>query len=159
MKTLTHFISLVFAFASAVAFGGTAFIMPDEIRTEPGVTASIAKDGSVYVTSPGKAEEVVLVWRRKHSPSTRYFRNDWERAYGEAGWTTLADDSGMGSAWYCLIKEDDGRVDGWGVEVQPNALCWWQIAPEEIRLTLDIRAGAMPVNLKGRTLKAAKLVM
>ena len=146
-------------FAVFAVFADAAFIMPDEIRTEPGVKASVAKDGSVYVTSPGKAEEIVFVWRRKHSPSTRYFRNDWERAYGEAGWTTLAGDAGMGSAWYCLIKEDGDRVDGWGVEVQPNALCWWQIAPEEIRLTLDVRAGAVPVNLKGRTLKAAKLVM
>ena len=133
--------------------------MPDEIRTEKGVKAVVAKDGTVNVTSAGKAEEVTLVWRRKHAPDTRCFRNDWERTYREAGWTSMARDDGMGSAWYCLVREPDGRVDGWGVEVQPNALCWWQVTPEEIRLTLDVRAGARPVNLAGRTLRAAKLVM
>jgi len=151
------FTTALLILSSFLAFGEV--VTPDEILSEEGVKATVAGDGTVCVTSAGKAEEVTLVWRRRHAPSTRYFRNDWERTYGEAGWTTLADDAGMGSAWYCLVREADGRVDGWGVEVQPNALCWWQVTPEAIRLTLDVRAGAAPVNLKGRTLKAAKLVM
>ena len=152
---LFSFVALV----SAVAAAKSAFVMPDEVRAADGVGVSIAADGVVNVKSEGKVDEVTLVWRRRHSPETRFFRNDWERTYCEAGWTTVAADAGMGSAWYCMVREDDGRVDGWGVEVQPNALCWWQVTPEEIRLTLDVRAGATPVNLGGRTLKAAKLVM
>ncbi|MBR2982735.1 MAG: DUF4838 domain-containing protein [Kiritimatiellae bacterium] len=143
----------------SVRISSASVVMPDEIRTAAGVRASVAEDGTVNIVSAGKAEEVTLVWRRRHAPETRIFRNDWERAYGESGWTSVAEDAGRGSAWYCLVKEDDGRTDGWGVAVQPNAFCWWQVSPEEIRLTIDVRAGARPVNLGGRTLKAAKLVM
>ena len=150
---------LACAVAAMTLGAAAAVVVPDEIRAADGVKASIAKDGTVNVTSAGKAEEVTLVWRRRHAPDTRYFRNDWERTYCEAGWTTIADAAGMGSAWYCLVREEDDRVDGWGVEVQPNAFCWWQVTTDEVRLTLDVRAGAMPVNLNGRTLKAAKLVM
>ena len=145
----------------SVRISSASVVMPDEIRTAAGVRASVAEDGTVNIVSAGKAEEVTLVWRRRHAPETRIFRNDWERAYGESGWTSVAEDAGRGSAWYCLVKEDDGRTDGWGVAVQPNAFCWWQVSPEEIRLTIDVRAGARPVNLggpapaRGRSISAA----
>ena len=73
-------VSLV-SLSSLVAAAGPSFCGPDEIRTAEGVQVAVANDGTVNVTSAGKAEEVTLVWRRKHAPETRYFRNDWERTY------------------------------------------------------------------------------
>ena len=138
-----------FSFASAV-------IAPDEIVAASGVKVELGADGTVFVASSDPVDEVKLRWKRQHSPQTLLLRNDWERDYREAGWCAVSND--LGSAWYVMIKEPHG-FDGWGVEVQPNALCWWRVTPGEIELVLDVRSADEPVRLAGRTLRAAKLVM
>ena len=42
--------------------------------------------------------------------------------------------------------------------VQPNAFGSWKVSPERILLSLDVRAGSRPVELKGRTLNVCTLV-
>ena len=141
-------------------FVNTAFSMvvrPDSIQAAPGVAVAIAENGEISVSSPhATVDEIRLVWKRQHDKATPICRNDWERAYGEAGWTALA--KNPGSAWYFLVREGQ-RVDGWGVAVQPSALCWWTASESEIVLTLDVRAGGAPLELGNRILKAARLVM
>ena len=150
----------LFLLTACIAGVSTAeCVHPDRIDSAKDVNVCVMADGTVEVSSTGRVEEVKLIWKRHHASTTPMFRNDWERTYGEAGWTTVGKCRQLGSAWYCMLRELDGRTDGWGVAVQPNALCWWQVTEREIVLTLDVRAGAMPVNLKGRTLTAAKLVM
>ena len=132
-------------------------IRPDEIIAADGVSVELSEKGEVMIASQnGKVEEVQLIWNRRHAPDTRIFRNDWERGYTELGWTSLTNNPG--SAWYFLIREGK-RVDGWGVETQPNALCWWEVSESNIVLTLDVRAGGAPLELGSRTLKAARLIM
>ena len=132
-------------------------IDPDRIEASSGVEVSVRENGDVTIAAAGReVEEVRLVWERAHAPTTRICRNDWERDYAEAGWTTLTNNPG--SAWYFLVREGR-RVDGWGVATQPNALCWWTVSESNIVLTLDVRAGGAPLRLGSRVLTAARLVM
>ena len=59
--------------------------------------------------------------------------------------------------WYFLCKDGD-RTDGYGVMVQPNAFASWRTDGRSLTLVLDLRAGGLPVELKGRRLKAVTLV-
>jgi len=53
----------------------------------------------------------------------------------------------------------DGQVThGYGVAVQPNALCCWTADADGITLTLDVRAGGAGVRLGGRTLEACTVL-
>ena len=159
-NVLVGFARVAFAAVAAMTLCGAAsaaVIQPDRIEAAAGVEVSVAEGGEVLVSTRGvDVEEVRLVWKRQHGPTTRICRNDWERDYTEAGWTTLTNNPG--SAWYFLIREGK-RVDGWGVETQPNALCWWEVSESAITLTLDVRAGGAPLKLGSRVLTAAKLVM
>lgn len=134
-----------------------ALVRPDRIEAAPGVDVAVLENGDVMIAADGReVEEVRLIWKRAHASSTRICRNDWERDYAEAGWTTLTNNPG--SAWYFLVREGH-RVDGWGVATQPNALCWWTVSETDIVLTLDVRAGGAPLRLGSRMLTAARLVM
>ena len=65
-------------------------IDPDRIEASSGVEVSVRENGDVTIAAAGReVEEVRLVWERAHAPTTRICRNDWERDYAEAGWTTL----------------------------------------------------------------------
>jgi len=61
------------------------------------------------------------------------------------------------SPWYFMVADGD-CVDGYGVKVQPNALCCWKIGAGGYALELDVTSGGRPVRLNGRVLEACTIV-
>jgi len=59
--------------------------------------------------------------------------------------------------WYCLFT-DLSTTWGYGVKVQPNALCHWEYTGEYLSITFDIRNGTDALALHGRKLLMAVLV-
>lgn len=98
---------------------------------------------------------VVLRWSGTVPASAKLLGDVWERSYGDLGWRPLAAARPM--PWYFLAS--DGRVThGYGVAVQPNALCCWSADGAGITLTLDVRAGGVGVRLGNRTLDACTVL-
>ncbi|HNX33244.1 MAG TPA: alpha-galactosidase [Kiritimatiellia bacterium] len=117
---------------------------------------SAAEGSRVRVSAPGAAIEFVgLRWSGAVPASAKLLGDTWERSYGDLAWRPLAAARPM--PWYFLAS--DGRVThGYGVAVQPNALCCWAADKAGISLALDVRAGGVGVRLGGRTLEACTVV-
>lgn len=122
-----------------------------------GVTVTLADDGWVSVSAPQKALSwLQLDWRQRWPSGTRCLADTWERAYGDLEWREIGTGERI-SPWYFLLNAD-GRTDGYGVAVQPNALACWKVSSAGYSLKLDLRAGGVPVRLGGRTLRAVRIV-
>ena len=116
-----------------------------------------AKDGTqVRVAAPGVALEIVgMRWEGQFAEQTKVLGDVWERSYGDLAWRPIA--SARPMPWYFLMS-DEGVTHGYGVRVQPHALCCWTVDKEGITLTLDVRAGGVGVQLGGRTLEACTVI-
>ena len=75
----------------------------------------------------------------------------------KAGYAWLPVGSGQTVAWYTLIHDGE-RTYGFGVKVQPRAMCAWRVEPGKVELLLDLRAGGQPLELGGRMLEACEVV-
>ena len=127
--------------------------------------ADIAVDGCadvrilqdvVTVTSTGAVSFVRLKIGESLAPEMKVLNDAWERSYGDLEWQTLGDKT-ICSPWY-FLAEKDGKVQGFGVETGPGAMCCWEVSAKGVTLVLDVRAGGGPVRLNGRTLKACRIV-
>lgn len=78
----------------------------------------------------------------------------WERAYGDLRWKKP---DNMPMPWYFIAKDND-KIYAFGVETQPDALCFWKCSGNKILLTIDVRNGSLPLQLNGRTLNACTVV-
>ena len=117
---------------------------------------------AVYVTGDEPVSKVELVWDVAFPGYAMVYGGEWERTYANAGWYRLGDRSaphGGWNPWYFLVN-DGSRTDGYGLVVQPNAFGAWKVEPGRVTLSLDVRAGSRPLELKGRPwgLKACSLV-
>lgn len=112
---------------------------------------------AVDVTAPAhKLKTVILTWTQTSAPSLSYLGDHWERSYGDLRWARL--DGQRIMPWYFM--EYDGTVtNGFGVRTGCRALCHWQIGPETLSLTLDVRSGGNGVRLGDRTIRAAEIVV
>ena len=131
---------------------------PLSIVADKGAAVELVPRGEdacdVFVTSDQPLAEVKLTWTCDFA-GARVLGDHWERAYGDLAWRDVAEDRAM--PWYFLCQAGD-RTDGYGVMVQPNAFASWRTDGKLLTLTLDLRAGGLPVELKGRRLKAVTLV-
>ena len=59
--------------------------------------------------------------------------------------------------WYVLLH-DGKKTYGFGVKVQPRAMCAWRVESGKVELLLDLRAGGQPLELGERTLEACEVV-
>ena len=75
----------------------------------------------------------------------------------KAGYAWLPVGSGQTVAWYTLIHDGE-RTYGFGVKVQPRAMCAWRVEPGKVELLLDLSAGGQPLVLGGRMLEACEVV-
>ena len=110
----------------------------------------------VLVRAPHAAlEAVVLRWEGRLPESIKLLGDVWERSYGDLAWRTLGAARPM--PWYFFAS--DGHVThGYGVAVQPHALCCWTADKGGLTLTLDVRAGGVGVQLGKRTLNACTVL-
>ena len=111
---------------------------------------------AVTVRSPRQElTRIQLRWRLDVPAHLLYLGDHWERAYGDAAWRTLVPERPL--PWYVLVH--DGQVThGYGVEVQPHALCCWQIDDHGVSLWLEVASGGRGVVLGERVLEACTLV-
>ena len=154
------FAALVSAATSAMDF--VDLMAPDAVLVDgqaAGARVACAPDGTLTLKG-GTASRVELVWRARLGAATKVLGDMWERTYGDSAWRRVdAPKAPRGGAmpWYFLAT-DGVRTDGYGVKVQPNAFACWRAFPDRVTLSLDVRAGAAPVELGARALALCTLV-
>ena len=89
------------------------------------------------VTSTGAVSFVRLKMGEALAPEAKVRNDAWERSYGDLQWQTLGAKT-IYSPWY-FLAEKDGKVQGFGVETGPGAMCCWEISAKGVTLVLDVR--------------------
>jgi alpha-galactosidase len=110
----------------------------------------------VRIQSPTLAIQAVrLSWKFDPPTGSSYLGDHWERSYGDLGWQPA---SSLNKApWYLLVY-DGSQTRCFGVRTGCGAVCYWQLAPSTLLLTLDIRSGGSGVRLAERNLLAAQIL-
>lgn len=112
---------------------------------------------AVFLTADTSAvSEVVLCWEGMAENPGNVLGDHWERGYGDLEWKAAGAAGVM--PWY-FLEEKEKVCRGFGVKVQPGAMCYWEIKNENLFLHLDVRCGGEGVILKGRKLKMAEIIM
>jgi alpha-galactosidase len=113
-------------------------------------------DLAVDLRSPeAELRTVVLIWKHNRASGGKFLGDQWERSYADLHWGPI--DGARIMPWY-FMEWNSGTVNGFGVRTGCNALCYWQVSADELRLTLDVRSGGTGVLLGERTLRAAEIV-
>lgn len=121
-----------------------------------GIIAAMGEDGRVQVTSSnGLAEYAKVVFRLPVKAHWRVLAREGSGLNVTNAWSSVGE--GKTVPWYVLLN-DGKRTYGFGVKVQPRAMCAWRIEPGKIVLLLDLRAGGRPLELGDCTLKACEVV-
>jgi alpha-galactosidase len=117
-----------------------------------------ANDNStgVYIQSPLTALNAIrLKWKHETSVNTKVLGDSWERTYGDTAWKALNVETK--NPWYVLLH-DDRDTACFGVKTGCNTICWWNITPQSIELTLDTHSGGAGIALGSRVLHAADII-
>ncbi|MBE6937292.1 MAG: hypothetical protein E7460_01890 [Ruminococcaceae bacterium] len=156
--------------------------LPDlvSVYTDGGVFQSKWEDGELFLGLEGDVlsvrvcsgktglRYVRLRWtfskNEKRNEPLRIYGDAWERAGGDLEWRGIVPERCM--PWFCLVSngtdsdpDTAGRfTEGFGVEVCPGAMCFWQYDSAGITLWLDARCGGEGVLLSGRELCLARVV-
>jgi len=87
-----------------------------------------------------------------------YLNDAFERAYANLMWhSTIIPEMAM--PWYFIVQDKSTKASqGIGVMTTPNALCFWQMDSYGVTLMLDVRSGALGVELNGNTLNMATII-
>ena len=145
---------------AAVTSQGVAQLLPTTPgRREGGGVRLDLLDGesclALDVGVSGKAlSQLVIRW--KHPSHFLFLGDHWERSYGDLHWERENPSRIM--PWYFLAY-DGHCTHGVGVRVQGNAFAHWKAYDDLLELVLDTRCGAVGVELGGRTLRAAEVVV
>ncbi len=120
--------------------------------------ATTSADGALRLTLSGTApvSRVMLRWHEDAGGAVRYLSDAWERSYGDLGWFPEQAERVM--PW-SFLTDDGARAVGYGVGVNPGALCFWTADRAGISLWADVRNGGSPIRLGERTLHLADVVM
>jgi alpha-galactosidase len=121
----------------------------EPITGQPGRRLRVTLAGSVPVS------RLMLRWRGDLSAVQRYLPDSWERSYADLGWLPERPERVM--PW-SFLTDDGRRAHGYGVMVQPGALCFWTADRAGVTLWADVRAGGSPISLGERTLKVCDVV-
>ena len=144
----------VAVFAAQYAFAITACV-DGMIPETAGAKVLIAENGDVRVWATNAISMVTLSWEADFAPTAKVLGDALERTYGDTYWRGISEKRDM--PWYFLVNDGE-QTEGWGVETQPNALAVWRATTNRVELVIDVRAGGRPVELKGRTLEAVRIV-
>lgn len=111
---------------------------------------------SVYVQSPtNELQAVRFKWKYQTAKYTKIYGDHWERSYGDLAWKTQ--EANTKNPWYVLLF-DGKQTACFGVKTGANSLCYWNVQPDSMELTMDTRSGGVGVKLGQRTLHAAAIV-
>ena len=134
----------------------TSWWRSGETWSADGICVRLSSDGALSLASPTRGVSAVLLdWTKDWPADAQTLADAWERSYGALEWQPVGPE--RLSPWYFLVSAN-GRTDGYGVKVQPNALACWKIRTGGLTLRLDVRAGGRPVRLGERTLEMATVV-
>ncbi len=115
-----------------------------------------AESLNVLVQSPSLAlKEVKLSWKIAAQKNAVVVGDHWERTYGDISWLPV--NASKKLPWYCVEHNDDKTIC-FGVKTGCSAICYWQVADNNLQLTLDTRNGGNGVQLGSRVLNAAEIV-
>lgn len=104
----------------------------------------------VRLSAPKTAvKRISMSWRGDFSSVKMALGDHWERAYGDLRWDTP--DAGRVMPWYFLAF-DGKTTNGYGVRTGTAALCFWNMSPDKLTLTCDVRSGGRGVSLGDRVL-------
>lgn len=121
-----------------------------------GVIARMGADSVVRVTSrDGKAEYAKVVFELPVEPDWKVLSRSGEGLKAQNAWAPVGE--GKTVPWYILLH-DGAKTYGFGVKVQPRAMCSWRVEKGKIELLLDLRAAGQPLELGERTLEACEVV-
>lgn len=110
---------------------------------------------SVTLTAGTTAvREIRLRWNAPLPEGCRFLGDAWERGYGDLEWRGFVPERVM--PWYFLVCRE-GCTAGYGVKVNPDALCYFCADPKGITLVMDVRCGGAGVFLKGKTITCAQI--
>jgi alpha-galactosidase len=108
----------------------------------------------IRLHAPGESlRQIQLKWKKVFPSAARYTGDAWERSYGDLAWLNTP----VRAPWYMLVN--DGRqTHAFGVKTGARCFCYWQAAPGELSLVMDLHSGGAGVELGDRVLDAAQLV-
>ena len=86
----------------------------------------------------------------------RFLGDHWERSYGDLEWRGQVGERLM--PWYFLASGAN-TTHGYGVRTGAASICYWQADAGGITLWLDVSNGGGGVELAGRRLEAATIVV
>lgn len=132
--------------------GGAAFTYQD-IKVE--VKAS-NNGQAVFVQAPiSELQAIRFKWKYQNTAYSKVFGDHWERSYGDLAWKTP--EAFIKNPWYVLLH-DDKQTAYFGVKTGANTICYWEVKPDCMELTMDTHSGGVGVKLNQRTLHAADIV-
>lgn len=120
------------------------------------VVLTVQENGTVTLRADWTpVYKVRLTFERKTIGNAQVLGDTWERAYADLEWKPA--DGFRKMPWY-FFAYDGERNHCFGMKTGPNALGYWLFDGREVSLTLDLRSGTDPVELKGRELEACTIV-
>lgn len=173
-------ISLAGILTTKSAFGAAApnglLAVPDEIWIQTynnwqQLTASGAyftyRDINVNLHNSGDGMRVVLQsptqpisgirlkWKYTTNDSALCLGDAFERSYADLEWRKP--DATRKAPWYLLIN-DGQQTNAFGVKTGAHSICYWQVDPAYLQLTLNTQSGGDGVMLGQRALQAATII-
>ena len=116
----------------------------------------MGEDSVVRVTSrSGYAECARITFELPVKPGWKALVRTGEGLNSQNAWAAVG--AGITVPWYVLLH-DGAKTYGFGVKVQPRAMCSWRVGKGKVELLLDLRAAGQPLELGGRTLEACEVV-
>lgn len=110
----------------------------------------------LYITAnESKPKFIVLRWNHKTTEPTRIMGDKWERGYSDMSWHSLNGEIFM--PWYFLGSNGRDTV-GCGIMTGANSFVSFQQDASGVTAWVDVRCGAMGVELGGRKLHACTFV-
>ena len=117
---------------------------------------SLGSDGVVRVSDPsGYVSSARVHFDLPVAATWKVVARTGEGLAAHSEWAPVG--AGLTVPWYALVT-DGSKTYGYGVKVQPKAMCCWRVAPGGLDLLLDLRAGGQPLALGGRTVEACEVV-
>jgi alpha-galactosidase len=131
---------------------------PGSIYFADTTVAFSSQDAGIVISLSSKTAAIRYLkirWNTHLPADGRYLSDEWERGYGTMGFQGLRPNRIM--PWYFFCVSGD-VIQAFGVEVQANAMCFWQVDSAGVTLVLDVRNGGSGVVLGSRELKVATVV-